>query len=519
MVFILTITFIFALLSTYVIPASAANTPSPKEEVVYGLLNLDGSVKDLYVVNIFDGGSIIDYGNYSDIRNLTTSEKLNKNGDEITINTTADKFYYQGTLERRELPWDISIKYFLDGKELEGKDLGGKSGALKIIISIKRNNKVNSTFFNNYALQVTISLDSKLCSNIKADNATVAEAGNKKQLSFTVLPGKEAEITVTADVRNFEMEPISINGIKLALDINIDSSEFKKQIAELIDAVEKLDDGASELLDGINQLSDGMQKYLDGIKAFKDALEQIPKGVDKLNEGASLIKNGLSELSKQNESILNGSLAIQQATFDAVNAQLNTQLSNIGLSIPPLTPENYNEILSSEPLSSISDFASVKQQLDGVIQFTQGLKSYLDGVSQLDAGTSELVVGISEFKTSTSTIAASANELYNAGVDLNAAMKKLRDGIASYKAGTKEFNEGISDINSEIDSKISEILDSITGSDDKVVSFVSDKNTNVTAVQFVLKTDLINLPEIQETVKPEPAKLTIWQRLLKLFGI
>jgi len=98
-------------------------------------------------------------------------------------------------------------------------------------------------------------------------------------------------------------------------------------------------------------------------------------------------------------------------------------------------------------------------------------------------------------------------------------MKKLRDGIASYKAGTKEFNEGISDINSEIDSKISEILDSMTGSDAKVVSFVSDKNTNVTAVQFVLKTDLINLPEIQETVKPEPAKLTIWQRLLKLFGI
>jgi len=509
----------FALLLTLIIPVSAANTPSPKEEVVYGLLNTDGSVKNLYVVNIFDGGNITDYGNYTDIRNLTSSEKINKNGDEITINTTADKFYYQGTPESNELPWNIEIRYFLDGKEIDGKDLGGKSGSLKILISIKRNSKVNSIFFNNYALQTTISLDNRLCSNIKADNATIAEAGNKKQIAFTILPGKDAEITITADVRDFEMEPVLINGIKLALNINIDTSEFTKQIAELTDAVKKLDDGASELLDGINQLSDGMQKYIDGIKAFKDGLEQIPAGINKLSEGASLLKNGLSELSKQNDFIMNGVLAIQQATFDSVNAQLSVQLGSAGFSIPVLTPENYNEILSSDPLSSIPDIVAVKQQLDSIIQFTQGLKSYLVGVSLLDAGASELIMGVSEFKNSSSTIVASANELYNAGAELNTAIKKLRDGLASYKAGTKEFREGTSDIDSEIDSKINEILDSLTGSDDKVVSFVSHKNTNVIAVQFVLKTDPISLPETQESVKSEPAKLTIWQRLLKLFGL
>ncbi|HHW48767.1 MAG TPA: hypothetical protein GXX14_09155 [Clostridiaceae bacterium] len=492
------------------IPASAENNPSPKEEIVYGILNLDGSVNNLYVVNIFDGGEITDYGNYSEIRNLTTSEELNRDGDKITINTSADKFYYQGTLERKELPWDIDIKYYLDGREVPGTDLGGKSGALEIALSIKQNKNINSTFFNNYALQISLSLDNKLCSNIKADNATIAEAGGKKQLTYTVLPGNGINISVMADVHDFEMDPITINGIRLSFDIDIDSGEFAEQFSELADAIKELDNGAGELLDALDQLSGGMQEYVDGMKTFKDGLGQLSTGADKLNSGAVSLKNGLSELAEQNGSIINGAMAIQQATFDSINAQL----SGRGLDLPVLTPENYSKVLSS-----ISQLDAVKKQLDGVVQFTQGLKSYVDGVSQLYNGALDLVGGTSEFKSSSSVIAASANELYNAGAELNAAIKKLRDGFSSYKEGTNKLRSGTSDMESEIDSKVDEILAGIFGNGDKVISFVSEKNTNVTAVQFVLKTEPVNLPEIQKPVVKEPVKLTFWQKLLKLFGL
>ena len=43
-------------------------TPSEKEEVIYVTLNTDGSVKHTYVVNSFDGGEIVDYGNYSSVK-------------------------------------------------------------------------------------------------------------------------------------------------------------------------------------------------------------------------------------------------------------------------------------------------------------------------------------------------------------------------------------------------------------------------------------------------------------------
>lgn len=497
-------------ISLILLLVSLSSAPSRKEEVVYGLLNHDGTVSNLYVVNIFDGGDITDYGNYSEVINLTSSENISMAGDRITINTKADKFYYQGDLITKELPWKIEVKYFLDNRVISGEDLGGKSGSLKIQISVKKNDKVNSTFFDNYALQISLSLDSRLCTDIDAGNATVAEAGNKKQLSYTVLPGKGADIILSATVKDFEMDPISINGIRLNLDLNIDIGEFNKQIEELTNAIKELDDGAAGLLAGAEQLSQGMQNYVNGLLAFKNGLAQLTEGADKLGAGVSGIKEGLSGLSEQNASLLNGAKAICQATFDSVNMQLQ----NMGAELPVLTPENYSSILSKIPYLS-----GVKKQLDDIMQFTTGLESYLNGVSELDKGAGELVKGIWEYKTAASVIATSANELYSAGNDLNNGIKNLRDGLAAYREGTKALRDGTSDIDKVIEKTIDDLLGSISGGNDDVVSFVSDKNTEVSSVQFVLKTKPISSDEVQEPVTEKPVKLNFWQRLLKLFGL
>jgi putative membrane protein len=507
---LLSFVLVFALLFTSVSPVAALGTPSQKEEVVYGILNLDGTLNNLYVVNIFNGGAITDYGNYTDIRNMTTSEKLNQSGDVITINTEAHKFYYQGALDNKELPWDISIKYFLDDKEISAAELGGKSGKLKITISVKQNPNVISTFYDNYALQISLSLDNKLCSNIIAESATLAEAGSKKQIAYTVLPASGIDAAVTADVRDFEMDAISINGIRLALGITVDSDEFTAELEELTDAIKALDGGAGELFNGLNQLSIGMQKYIDGMKAFKEGLGELTAGAYILNTGAASLRDGLLELSKQSAPLINGALAIQQATF----ASVNEKLSSMGLGLPVLTPENYSAVLSPIP-----DFAPLRAQLDGAVQFTEGLKGYVGGVAQLGQGAEELAQGTAEFKASSALIVSSANELYSAGIELNAGIKKLREGLASYKNGTKQLKNGTSKMGNEIDNKIEEMLSSISGKGDKVVSFVSEKNTNVTAVQFVLKTDSINLPKAPRAVSQKPVEPSFWQKLLRLFRL
>lgn len=497
---------------TLIVPAgivAAADTPSDKEEVVYGLLDYDGGVKSIYVVNILQGGEITDYGSYSEIHNMTSTEALNRNGDLITVDTTADKLYYQGTLETKDLPWVTSVKYYLNGAEFTGLELAGKSGELKIGITVTQNAEINSTFYENYALQISLTLDTKLCENIKAEGATIAEAGRNKQLNFTVLPGEGADLEVTATVHDFEMEPVSISGIRLNLGLSFDETEFTNQIAQLTEAVKGLDDGAEELLSGVTELSEGMKGYVEGLKEFKNGVSALDAGVADLKKGAVSLSNGLTELSKQNEALVGGATAIRQSAFDAVNAQL----SAMGLGLPALTPQNYEKVLSGIP-----NLAVVKAQLDGAVQFTEGLISYTNAVTQLEGGASELADGASELKASTAVLASSAKELYDAGVTLNNAVSKLRDGLAAFKSGTGEMVEGTSGYDTEIENQINGILDRISGSDSQVVSFVSPKNTKISAVQFVMKTEAIRLPEV-ETVVEKPKKLSFWQKLLRLFGL
>ncbi|SKA84475.1 X-X-X-Leu-X-X-Gly heptad repeat-containing protein [Caloramator quimbayensis] len=491
------------------VPSYALDIMPKKEEVVYGLLSTNGSVKNIYVVSIFDKGEIIDYGNYSKIINMTTSDKLNINGDKITVNTAAKKLYYQGNLVSKELPWNISLKYMIDGKEISGTELAGKSGFLKIMMSIKQNPEVNSTFFNNYALQIAILLDTKLCDNIKADNATILDAGGKKQITYIVLPGKGADISVTADVHDFEMDSVTINGIKLYLDMSIDTDKFTQEISKLSDAIKKLDDGSGSLLYGVNQLSNGIKKYTEGLKAFNEGLSEFNDGTNKLSAGADNLEKGLSELSKQNDALEKGALSMQQYVFDTINLKLSEK----GLKIPALTPDNYSMILSDIP-----ELVSVKKQLDSIVEYTRGLKGYMNGVTKLNAGAVDLAKGLSQLNASSSKISYASEELYNSMSEINLAAKKLQKGIASYKEGTADLRRRTFNIDNEINKIIDETIDDILGSDSKAVSFVSEKNTNVSSVQFVLKTDGIKLSKTKKTFKKSKT-LSFYQRLLKLFGL
>lgn len=68
-----------------------------KDENVYVMLEEDGSVSDVYVVNEFTSDKdykVTDYGNYSSVKNLSTEEKLKQSGDSVDLNLSKGKFYY-----------------------------------------------------------------------------------------------------------------------------------------------------------------------------------------------------------------------------------------------------------------------------------------------------------------------------------------------------------------------------------------------------------------------------------------
>ena len=93
--------------------------------------------------------------------------------------------------------------------------------------------------------------------------------------------------------QSFEMDGISINGIPLNLNIEVDDEELMGQVTELLDAISQLDDGAAELQDGASDLQDGAQSDLkSGVNDLKDGAEQLHRGAADMKTDDMLYSGG-----------------------------------------------------------------------------------------------------------------------------------------------------------------------------------------------------------------------------------
>lgn len=272
-------------------------TQYSKEEVVYASLASDGNVNEIYVVNAFNlpkPGEITDYGTYSLLENLTDTKALAYENGRVTAQAQKGRFYYQGNMESKDLPWQIQVKYTLDGKVVSAQQLADAKGKVGIELLTSQNKKADPVFYEKYMLQVTVTLDTGVCENIEAQDATVANAGSDKQITFTVMPKKDARLKVSADVDGFYMKGISIAAVPFSagadmLDVG--------QIDQLTDGLNQLSTGISQLNGGAQQLKGGADALQSGTKELKNGVSEFQSGINQLKEGADSISGGAGLLS------------------------------------------------------------------------------------------------------------------------------------------------------------------------------------------------------------------------------
>ena len=726
-----------ALVLSAILIASTASTafaqdPVEKDEVVYINLSHDGSVESIYVVNAYDlteEQPVTDFGNYREVKNLTTTEELSVQAGAISFTAPKGKFYYQGELDSAQIPWLVSVTYQLDGQPISGEELAGKEGHLEMTLSLRQNPDANPVYFDNFAIQATVLLDSERCKNITAPSATLANVGGDKQMSYIVLPGKEKDFTISADVTDFEMDAIQINGIPLTLDIDDpDTTEIKDKIYELKDGAKELDDGAFQLDDGATQLQDGALELkdgaadlydgtddlYDGVKDLDEGADKLRSGAGDLKEGADQLKAGFDQLNQSSRELKAGIAATQQQMISALEGsgvpiQLpptpsdpldTTYLLQVGMALdkgfdlaigqieaaikqlesggssielaalaPEMTvrvlsaavsvdedgsiseegsedtssegsegnsgdsstgegsegnsgdsstgegsegnsgdsstgegsegnsgdsstgegsegnsgdsstgegsegnsggnstgegsssgegqllppadeggnanrpsapanpspsfPQHQNELadpgdqlaILQTQLASLKQFKQVNtlcmgtlQYMAGTEQLSTGYTSLYDGILELRSGISELVGGVQELLDGSKELFDGASDLRDGVDELFDGTTELKDGTIELTDGTTELRDQSDEMDSKLDEEIDKMLDEYRGGDFDMVSFVSDKNTQVDSVQFVMKVAEIQIEEEEAPVIQEEVKPSFWQKLVNLF--
>ena len=523
--------------------------PTEKTETVYSVLNSDGSISDTIVSSWLhdeDGiNNIKETLNLTDVKNIKSNEKPSKDGNTYTWNAKGNDVYYEGTATK-QLPVSVKIRYELDGQEMSAKDMEGKSGHLKLMISFTNNysqvkniNGKSIVIHPSYLAGGMLNMSTGKFSNVKCESGKIVNDGTNEMLAFANIPGlnetlKSAgldkvndqlgisdDVTVEADVNDFDLGSIMI-GMTNEIDLDQELgeigsvSELTDGIDQLIEADDQLIDGSKQLYDGttqlkeqaaplvgssdqVRQLSAGAIQLNDGVKALQTGLTAYTQGASAINEGvnqlygipqgAAAISSGMNTKGKSGFSMVEASSTLRKGLD-----QLNSVAAGIS------AESYYNSLMDNVKTAE----AGVTQLQNEVLAPTKTELKKLSGV--LDEASSSLG-GLSTLVGQLSSVEAAIEQDQATVSSNNEKVTANNNKIASVKETKKQLNEAIESLKAAREAlKATETENPVDTSDldNKIASLENAYNSiNVDDMQT-----LDDLTKFNEQLKNMPELLT-----------
>lgn len=496
-----------------------------KQEVVYASLNNAGGMNSVYVVNVLKaaaGQAVQDFGTYDQVVNLTDTSTINQLSDSVILTmpeseTASDtEFSYQGSVPNAQIPWNISITYLMDGQEISAEDLAGKTGSLKLRIETAQNQSVDPRYYENYLMQITCTLPMENATNVKTDQGSIALSGSDVTVSFMVMPDADGNVSLSADVTNFEMSGISFAAIPFSMALDFpDTDSLVSQFDALIDGTEQLHSGAQDLAAGVSsvdaatkQAATGAANLATGATRMTQGLQQYQQG---LRDSAAAAQDSVSEEdiadARQNyEAALGEYAAAFTVAYEQVMAKNPemTQQEALQAAAQQLAG-SFQEQAMNAALQSLLTVVSTQIASQGAVEALTGAADGLgsvDDVSSLLGGSASLGTGAQELASGLDQLAGGTGE--------------LASGVGSLTEGTQALAQETQEIPDKVQAEIDALMATYDKSDFEPASFTSSKNTNVTLVQFVMTTDSIKVVEPEQPEEPE-AEETLLDKFFALF--
>ncbi|MDQ0254764.1 X-X-X-Leu-X-X-Gly heptad repeat protein [Evansella vedderi] len=442
-----------------------------KDEVVYATLRATGELDEIYVVNILDvtkAGSLVDYGTYSTVKNLTDLSEIEKLDDKVRLTAPTGKFYYQGNMNDGELPWNIAVTYFLNGKEVDPKELVGKDGSFQLKIETAPNENVDASFFENYVVQISLVLSPEKFVNIQAPDAMVANAGKNKHVTFTVMPGQEVDLSLIADVVDFEMDSIEISAIPSSMAIDVDTEGMTDDIKTLVEAIEQIHNGVTELRRGVTDLNKGVRSLRDGSAKYRDGMVEISGASSELIEGSVMINEMLKNMSNSiSENLMDHNMSEWDLT-DLEN--LPEGLSNLGGTLGEIADElqildgNYsdtfneldqamkeipNNSISDEEIERLYESGVDREVMDRLVETYTASQRAINAYDNVRGNFNEMETTLNETSNSIRDWSNSLNSIStNLGdsleeMDIFDFIEQLEEGLSAFSTNYEEFHNGL----------------------------------------------------------------------------
>ena len=317
---------------------AATDSGNTKDETVYVVTESDGSQSDLIVSDHLKNKSgkdkIEDVSTLTDIENVKGKEKFTREDDgSLSWNAKGNDIYYEGKTDQ-EAPVSMDIKYYLDDKEVDGADLSGKTGKVKIVINYTNNTSLNGTKVP-FVVLTGMVLENDTFQNVTVSSGKVIDDGQKSFIVGMAAPGvadtlgiSEEElgfgstVEITGDAKEFAPEDM-MTVVTNDFFQDIDTSELNA--GNLDSQIDQLDSAAKQLVAGTNTL-------YKGIETLNSSSATLAAGVSKLNQGAAKIDENTKAALQGSKDLAAGS--------QFLSSQLNSKLTDMGEGVNTLASKS-----------------------------------------------------------------------------------------------------------------------------------------------------------------------------------
>ncbi|GEM_PF-3286326 len=424
----------------------------------------------------------------------------------LTAESATDTIYYRADVPYTTgvLPFDYSLKWYFNGEEVDPNTIVGKTGTVKLVVSMKSNYKIDDTYVP-FLGMVNIQIETSHARDVQTDSMPPMVVGSYYQVSGMVMALDEEKSTyVQWHAIDFQYPDMKI--IVMPHFMDMDLPDMAGPLQELVDNINKLaqlpdaqEEIVKELYDnldpekigelayGLKQMEDGisqmvsqldnalsqpesmdtsklkemedslrlMAKALDGyyqiISGLADGHQQLMNGVSQLEEGVIQLqtgvdksKEGLGKLYEASQQLVDGSHQLKGSLH-----QLSGGVEKLSAGLVPIVGglEKETEGLhflatGTQGIPSLSQLAQKVSAADP--QMAQVLMAYQKAASDTLKGHLQLVQGMKTWQTSFTSMVGGMQQIVSAMDKLDAGIGQLSAGLNQAYMGTASLSQGVS---------------------------------------------------------------------------
>ena len=334
-----------------------------------------------------------DKSNLTNVKDLKTDKELKSENGYLKLDENKKDIYYKGDTDKK-LPVDVSVKYFLDGKEMKASELEGKSGHLKIVITSKNNRYEAKTIdgqsrnvYSPYVVVAAMTFDDEKVENVTSDDIKVVKDGKNEIVTTVMTPGMKQNLRGIVEDKNLDK-------FKDEVSVEMDIKDYKP--VEIYSVITNEFFQEKKNIDSLDKLQNGVKELQDNSQKLVDASVKLSEGQDKLNSGISQMQTGVTKLHS-------GSQKLASST-----QQMQGKFSGLQSKVGPI--QGY-----------------VAQMNDGSLKLYNGISDYTAAVGKIKENTAKIKEG--------------SEKLAKGATDLDNGVGKLKDATSQLRAGTENMKE------------------------------------------------------------------------------